>query len=31
MTILQWINLIVDTALAVYLIVSIIKDIKKGG
>lgn len=31
MSILQWINLIVDTALAVYLIVSIIKDIKKGG
>lgn len=31
MNILQWINLIVDTAMAVYLIVSIIKDIKKGG
>lgn len=31
MNILQWINLVVDTAMAVYLIVSIIKDIKKGG
>lgn len=31
MNILQWFNLIVNTAMAVYLIVSITKDIKKGG